>query len=230
MSSARRTLHATTVLVAAALVASGCGGGGDVPADAGTTTTPTPGATTPGGTVADPGATGTPGATDPATGLPTDPAATASEPTATVPELVGDDVAGGLDPIGDSPVFDAKAVDPNDIVDEEKKDETAAADEEKTTTEAPKVTYTGAKIYVDGIVHSVNRNGTFPKGNPVFRLLSVTPFDVEIALIAGEFTSSGGEGTYLDKGDLVSLVNASEQVTYRVKYLRPITSTSDITF
>jgi hypothetical protein len=49
---------------------------------------------------------------------------------------------------------------------------------------------------------------------------------IEIQLVAGEFTSGGGNGVFLDKGQPVSLVNASEQVTYTVRYIRPITDTS----
>jgi hypothetical protein len=75
---------------------------------------------------------------------------------------------------------------------------------------------------------SVDKNGAFPKDNPVFRLLSINASNVEVELIAGEFTTGGGSGVVLDKGELVSLVNASEQLTYRVKYLRPIASTDSI--
>jgi hypothetical protein len=231
MRSARRPLLVSFVLVAAGLVVAGCGGGGDAGAAG---ATPTPGDAAGGSTVAatDPAAAGGAGAIDPATGLPVDPAA-GSATTATVPELVGDDVSGGLDPLtGEATLFDTLAV-------SEEKFKGSQAKDETTTTEAkpetpvetePAVSFSGAKIYVDGIVHTVDINGTFPKGAPVFRLLSVNDNDIEIALLAGEFTSSGGDGTFLDKGDLVSLVNSSEQVTYRVKYLRGITSTSDITF
>jgi hypothetical protein len=64
----------------------------------------------------------------------------------------------------------------------------------------------------------------------VFRLLSVNGSSIEVELVAGEFTSDGGDGTFLDKGDLVSFVNASEQVTYKVKYLRPIVKTDGLGF
>lgn len=84
------------------------------------------------------------------------------------------------------------------------------------------VIYAGAKMYVDGMIHAVQKNGTFPKGNPVFRLISVSAASVEIELVAGEFTAGGSIGTILDKGQIVSLVNASEQVTYKVKYITPI--------
>lgn len=225
MSRARRPLHVAGLLGASLLIASGCGGGADVPpVDPNAGAGAVPGATTPGTVAADPNA-----AIDPATGAPIEGGAVDAGVTATVPDLVGDDV-GGLTPLsGDSPLFTAGAVDPEDLADEPDAD--ADKGDAATTTDTvakPAVTFSGATIYVDGITHTVNKNGTFPKGNPVFRLLAVNADDIEIALVAGEFTSSGGDGTFLDKGDMVSLVNASEQVTYRVKYLRPIKSTTDI--
>ncbi len=232
MTRARMTIRTVGLLGAAALVAAGCGGGETPPAATGATPAPAPG--TDGTTVGADGTT-TP-AIDPATGLPIDPAAGAAEATgatASVPDLSGDDVAGGLGSTESSPLFLPGAIDSEkakELFDEgEKVDPTK--DETKTDVEEkPAVVFSGAKIYVDGIVHDVNENGTFPKGNPVFRLLSVTANDIEIELIAGEFTSGGGVGTVLDKGELVSLVNSSEQLTYRVKYLRGIASADGITF
>lgn len=242
MARARRSLRTAVILGAAGLVAAGCGGGGEE-----AVVTPAAGTdpSAPGTVVGQPGATdpatGQPAATDPATGQPVDPAlgagaTDAGASSATVPDLVGDDVVGGLEPVANTPLFDAQAV---ATIEKPKVDDTktdafgggsggTSGDPEKDAK--PAVTYTGAKIYVDGITHTVNASGTFPKGNPVFRLLSVNANEIEIDLVAGEFTSSGGTGTFLDKGDLVSMVNASEQVTYRVKYLRPITSSSDISF
>jgi hypothetical protein len=232
MSSVRRTIQVLLVLAAAVFVA-GCGGGGDAAAGADAGVTPTPDATGGAATVADPNAAGgATGGIDPVTGQPLDAANGASGgAAATVPDLVGDDVSGGLEPVGNNTaMFDAQALS-DDELKEQGSTSTTETDTTKTeTATTPKVVYTGAKIYVDGVVHSVNRNQTFPKGNPVFRLISVTASDVEIELVAGEFTSNGGDGTFLDLGDMVSLVNSSEQVTYRVKYLRPITSTTSVAF
>jgi hypothetical protein len=215
-------------LAATSLVAAGCGGAATPDPGA----SATPGATTPGGTVgattpADPAAAGQPGATDPTTGAPVTDSAT-SALTQTVPVLSGGDVAGGLSAVTASPVFDARAGTGEQLATSTSSDTSATSSE--TTTAKSTTTYTGAKIYVDGITYSVNRNATFPKGNPVFKLLSVNGSSVEIELVAGEFTSDGGDGTFLDKGDLVSFVNASEQVTYKVKYLRPIVQSSDLGF
>ncbi len=233
MTRARMTLRTFGLLGASALVAAGCGGGDA----AGTVETPVPAPDPNAPTVADPGTPDAASATDPATGLPVDPAAGA-EPagatTASVPDLSGDDISGGLGSTDSDPLFVPGAIDSVAAKNLFKPAEPTAgstgtsSSEERSTT--PAIVYAGAKIYVDGIVHDVDKNGTFPKGNPVFRLLSVTATDIEIELIAGEFTSGGGIGTVLDKGELVTLVNSSEQLTYRVKFLRPITSTDAISF
>lgn len=190
-------------------------------------------------TIANPGDPNATPAVDPVTGLPIDPALAGTEvpgaTTASVPDLAGDDVAGGLGSTKSSPLFLPGAVSTEDAKEQfaadEKPDESTTGTGTDTKVEdKPAVVYSGAKIYVDGIVHDVDKNGTFPKGNPVFRLLGVTANDIEIELIAGEFTSGGGVGTLLDKGELVSMVNSSEQLTYRIKYLRPIASADAISF
>ncbi|MCW2955144.1 MAG: hypothetical protein JWO69_13, partial [Thermoleophilia bacterium] len=89
--------------------------------------------------------------------------------------------------------------------------------------------YSGAVISIDGIVYSVTKNGTFPKTNPFLRLVSVTATSVELSLIAGELTTSGAQAFYLDKGRAVGLLNASEQVTYKVRFVRPVENSSGIT-
>ena len=241
MTRARTTFRTVGLLGAAALVAAGCGGGdAAVP----TTETPAPSPDPNATTVVDPAAQ-----VDPAIGLPVDPAAAggaaagAGATTASVPELSGDDLGGGLGSSKTNPIFVPSAISTEEAkdlfapkADGVSKDGTNVSEDGTNLgsgsggekAEAP--SFSGAKIYVDGIVHDVDKNGSFPKGNPVFRLLSVTGGDIEIELIAGEFTSGGGVGTVLDKGELVSLVNSSEQLTYRIKYLRPISGTDAISF
>lgn len=239
MTRARTTIRTVGLLGAAAFIAAGCGGGDVPPA---TDASPVPGTNEDGTPIADPNAvdpaTGLPidpAALDPVTGLPVDPAgAVPGAATASVPDLSGDDVAGGLGSTESNPIFLPGAIDTEkakEAFEEDAKDDSATGDGTKVDTpKEPAVVYSGAKIYVDGIVHDVNENATFPKSNPVFRLLDVTAGDIEIELIAGEFTSGGGVGTLLDKGELVSLVNSSEQLTYRVKYMRPITASDTISF
>lgn len=239
MTRARTTIRTVGLLGAAVLVAAGCGGGDAPPAATPAPGTPAPGTNADGTPIADPNAAG---AIDPATGLPVDPNAAGTDAagatTASVPILSGDDVAGGLGSTESNPIFLPGAIDTEKAKEQFDADDKADGSADPigggggsvTTPDKPAVVYSGAKIYVDGIVHDVNEDATFPKGNPVFRLLSVTATDIEIELIAGEFTSGGGVGTILDKGELVSMVNASEQLTYRIKYMRPISSADGISF
>lgn len=232
-------VRSMALLVGTALLIAGCGGAADVPTDTGASPTPTPDAT--GTPVADPGATGTTPAVDPATGLPIDPAAAAGAQgaTATVPALDnGGDLSGGLAPVADAKLFAAGAVDnqgaasAGGVTSPTGFPTTTPAG---TTTTTPTTTTTAAKlngavIYVNGKTYTVKTNGTFPTGAPIFRLVSVSNGDIEISLLAGEFTGDHSDGLFLDKGDLKQLVDASEQITYKIKYLRPLTDTSNLGF
>lgn len=227
MQRARTAIRTFTLLGAAVLVTA-CGGADEAAVD--------PAAATP---IADPAAStvAATGAVDPVTGQPIDPTALGGDGTggaldalATVPALVGDDVSGGLSDVSSDPLFQPKAVE-SELGAEPSSDggdETASdSDTTDTAPAATKVSYSGAKIYVNGKVYSVNTNGSFPTNNPVFKLVAVSADNLEIELVAGEFTDSS-QGIYLDKGELTSFLNQSEQLTYKVKYLRPITSSDGV--
>ena len=224
----RRTFRTLGVLGATAIVVAGCGGGDEVPVDAGPSPAPAP---TPDASIA-----GDPGATqniDPITGMPvTEDAGLGA--TAEIPDLSGGDIGGGLGAIDASPIFEANATDPDKLVqpDDDGEDVTdeSATPAPSTDTSQPAVQFTGAKISIDGVVSDVELNSVFPDDNPVFRLLSISGGNIEVELIAGEFTSGGGSGVLLDKGEEVSLVNSSEQLTYVVTYLRPVKGSDGITF
>jgi hypothetical protein len=217
-----RTLRTLGVLGAAVIIAAGCGGGDDFGGDAGTVV---PDADSGAGLV------GEGGQDLDGDGIPDTVPSAQLGATATIPDLSGGEIAGGLSaPSGAAPLFEPGAV---KSIESENEGETT-----KDDAEAPKATepppaapiYTGARIYVDGVIHEVSKSGAFPKDSPVFRLLSISSRSIEVELIAGEFTSGGGSGVFLDKGELVSLVNASEQLTYRVKFLRPISGATGISF
>jgi hypothetical protein len=165
MTRARTAIRTFGLLGAAALVAAGCGGGEAPPAATGAT--PTPGTDPNAATVGADGTT-TP-AVDPVTGLPVDPAAVPAgggAATASVPDLTGDDVAGGLGSNESNPIFLPGAVDTEAakelFKEEETADDPAKDSAEEDVEKKPAVVFSGAKIYVDGIVHDVNENGTFP--------------------------------------------------------------------
>ena len=230
MTRARQLVRITTIVCAAAMLAAGCGGGEAVAPDTGT---PTPGSTGPAATVSTtPGATTTPGVTTtpldgtvPALG--TDDVAAGA--AATVPRLDGGDDVGGSFGGSSTGLFDPKASeDAGKVTSTTDFEDSVGSSETETTRTAETQTYSGAVIYVDGTTYKVTRGASFPKGSPILRLISITSTDIEVELIAGEFTTGGGMGTILDKGDLVTVVNSSEQVNYRVKYLRPIVDSTGI--
>lgn len=226
-SSRTRVAARVAVVLAAGVLASACGGGEDAATDG---AMPTPGSQTPGSTVADPAAT-TPADTTGLDGQGLDGTGLdegVADQAAAVPELVGDDVGGGFDAIGDSPLFEPRAATGESIAADEK--DTTETTDTTTTEKAPATKYSGAQIYVNGTVHRVTIGGSFPKSNPVFELVDVNARDIEISLVAGEFTSDGGNGTFLDLGSLETILNASEQLTYKVKYLRPIVASDAVSF
>jgi hypothetical protein len=228
-----RIFRSMLVLVGTAAIIAGCGGAAvESPADV----TPTPDTSASGATVA--GTTnpvtsstlaGGAAAVDPTTGAPI---AGATGATATIPKLAGDDVSGSLSGGVTKDIFAPAAVDSSTAdVSAGVTDTTATS----TATNPPEITpptttaaaqLIGATIYVNGKTYTVKTNGTFPVGAPIFRLVSVDAGSIEISLLAGEFTGDHSDGLFLDKGDLKSLVDASADITYKVKFLRALADTS----
>lgn len=241
MKYRNRTLRTIGLLGAATVIAAGCGGGDDAtaPTTPAPTPTPTPSTGANGAVVGDPGAGGATGAMG-GTGTGAEPAPAA---TAEIPDLSGGNVGGGLSaPSGGDGLFTAQASEGGASAPSDPSVDSglgggfppsgtplSSQTPDTSSPEPPKPEYGSAKIYVDGVVHTVGVNETFPKAAPVFRLTEISGGSIELELIAGEFTSGGGDGVLLDKGELVSLVNASEQLTYRVKFMRPISGSSGIT-
>ncbi|MEO6866898.1 MAG: hypothetical protein ABI200_02645 [Gaiellales bacterium] len=237
----------TMCIIGAAILVAGCGGGDDAYVDDGASATPggDPGGAVVGdpGAPVDPGMAGDPGMEgdiDPATGLPMDPAAGGDiggmDISETIPNLEGSKISGGLAAVGATPLFAPGAVESeklDDVLgggDKVSADKSMNSDAAEKVEKKPVVRFSGAKVFVDGVTHDVKVNGTFPKGDPVFKLISVNGKTIEIELVAGEFTTSGGTGVFLNKGETVSVLNQSEQLNYRVKYLRPVTATASIGF
>lgn len=248
MARRRTPARSIALLGATAIIAAGCGGGEETLAPVTESATPAP--VTDGSTVADPTAPqatadldgdGTLDVDADGDGIkdPVDPAAPLGA-TASVPNLSGGDIGGGLGTVGGAPLFEAGAISIEDLEElQDAKEQKAAAgstvadhstDTTGPSTKEPAATYTSAKVYIDGIVHEVSKGAAFPKDNPVFRLLQVNAGSIEVELIAGEFTTGGGSGVVLDKGELVSLVNASEQLTYRVKFMRATEGSTAVSF
>jgi hypothetical protein len=84
-----------------------------------------------------------------------------------------------------------------------------------TTPTAPRVTVT---ISVNGRSERVGKDGTFPSGAPVFRLVSWTSGTAEIGIVGGSY-QSGGQTLTLEKGKPVTLMNTSDDKKYKLVLL-----------
>jgi hypothetical protein len=81
-----------------------------------------------------------------------------------------------------------------------------------TTPAAPRDTVT---ISVNGRSERVAKDGTFPSGAPVFRLVSWTSGTAKIGIVGGSY-EDGGETLTLDRGQAVTLMNTSDGKKYKL--------------
>jgi hypothetical protein len=75
---------------------------------------------------------------------------------------------------------------------------------------------TTARIDVNGSVETVRVRGTFPAGDPVFRLVSIRAGAVRIGLVAGSF-EGGAKTVDVGVGERVVLVSQPDGVRYRIR-------------
>jgi hypothetical protein len=73
----------------------------------------------------------------------------------------------------------------------------------------------GAQISVNGAKNGVAVGATFPSGDPVFRLVSVSGQTAKVAIDGGSY-ASGAATLTLRKGEAVTLVNTADGTRYRV--------------
>jgi hypothetical protein len=78
---------------------------------------------------------------------------------------------------------------------------------------------TSARIEVNGAVETVRVRATFPAGDPVFRLASISGGTVRIGLISGSF-EGGAKTVEVGVGESVVLVSQPDGLRYRIKILR----------
>jgi hypothetical protein len=84
-----------------------------------------------------------------------------------------------------------------------------------TTTVAPKP---NVAISVNGVVSRVASQGTFPRGTPVFRLVTWAKDSAQIAIVGGSYAT--GEGTLtLRVGESVTLQNQTDGKRYKLELL-----------
>ena len=78
---------------------------------------------------------------------------------------------------------------------------------------------TSARIEVNGAAETVRVRATFPAGDPVFRLASISGGTVRIGLVSGSF-EGGAKTVEVQVGESVVLVSQPDGLRYRIKILR----------
>ena len=73
-------------------------------------------------------------------------------------------------------------------------------------------------VSVNGQVSHVARQGTFPTGTPVFRLVSWTKVTAQIAIVGGSY-QTGDPTLALQLGQPVTLENQTDGKRYRIELL-----------
>jgi hypothetical protein len=77
-----------------------------------------------------------------------------------------------------------------------------------------------AKISVNGVSSDVTVAGTFPAGDPIFKLISLTKTRAKVGIVDGTY-ATGSETITLKKGGKpVTLMNTADGTTYILRLLR----------
>jgi hypothetical protein len=87
-----------------------------------------------------------------------------------------------------------------------------------STTTTATVPAEVVSISVNGNVSKVGKDGTFPSGSPVFRLVSFAKGTAEIGIVGGSY-QSGGATLTLEQGKAVTLMNTSDNKRYKLVLL-----------
>ena len=75
---------------------------------------------------------------------------------------------------------------------------------------------TSATISVNGVSETVSAGGTFPKGDPVFELVSVSRDAAKISIVNGSY-ESGAATVTLRKGKTLTLMNTADGSRYQLR-------------
>ena len=87
-----------------------------------------------------------------------------------------------------------------------------------STTTTATVSAEVVNISVNGSVSKVGKDGTFPSGSPVFRLVSFGKGTAEIGIVGGSY-QSGGATITLQQGKALTLMNTSDNKRYKLVLL-----------
>jgi hypothetical protein len=84
------------------------------------------------------------------------------------------------------------------------------------TTTGSTTTPTSARVQVNGAAESISINGTFPKDDPVFKLISVTQNSALIGLASGQKFTNGDSTEMLNVGETLT-VNGDDGSSFSIK-------------
>jgi hypothetical protein len=79
---------------------------------------------------------------------------------------------------------------------------------------APPGAATTATISVNGTPHDVAAGGTFPSGEPIFKLVALTRTSAKIGIVGGGYSNGSATVTLRKGGKPVTLMNTADGTTY----------------
>ena len=85
-------------------------------------------------------------------------------------------------------------------------------------TPAPAAAVT-AEISVNGHTSSVKVGGTFPNGDPIFKLTALTSRSAKVGIVGGTYASGSQTITLMKGGKPVTLMNTADGTTYVLRLL-----------
>jgi hypothetical protein len=77
-----------------------------------------------------------------------------------------------------------------------------------------------ATISVNGSPHDVLSGGTFPEGDPIFKLVSVTRNSAKVGIVGGTYSTGSQTVTLKQGGKPVTLMNTADGTTYVLRLVR----------
>jgi hypothetical protein len=83
-----------------------------------------------------------------------------------------------------------------------------------TPAPAPAATARTATISVNGASQEVAAGGTFPSGDPIFKLVSLTRSSAKIGIVGGGYSNGSATVTLRKGGKAVTLMNTADGTTY----------------
>ena len=119
------------------------------------------------------------------------------------------------DPTGHTPAPSAPTDDGAKT--EQPKQESGGA--QSTPQTAPRPVSNTVTIAVNGTEHEVSPGGSFPEGDPIFRLVSLKRGTAKVGIVGGGYANGAPTITLEKGGKPVTLMNTADGTTYVLRYV-----------